>query len=70
LVNTNCGYNWRIKQLIVQPPPNKDYAFIDDLDDPVAVSGVSGVSVAVTGAVTGAVSAAPAAAHAPVSAFA
>jgi hypothetical protein len=33
IVNTNIGYNWRIKQLIVQPPPNKDYAFVDDLDD-------------------------------------
>jgi hypothetical protein len=33
IVNTNCGYNWRIKQLIVQPPPNKDYAFVDDIDD-------------------------------------
>jgi hypothetical protein len=58
LVNTNCGYNWRIKQLIVQPPPNKDYAFIDDLDDPVAVS-VAPVSVAPVSA-----------AHVPVSAFA
>ena len=34
IVNTNCGYNWRIKQLIVQPPPNKDYAFVDDIDEP------------------------------------
>ena len=33
IVNTNCGYNWRIKQLVVQPPPNKDYAFVDDIDD-------------------------------------